>query len=695
MRRAAQARALPGLARAAQSRRGVATVESSQYFKKVLVANRGEIACRVFETCKKLGIGTVAVFSTPDQHTKFRRVADESVHIGPAASKDSYLRIDRVIEACKATGADAVHPGYGFLSENAAFCEALEKEGITFIGPSVHAIQSMGDKIESKILAGKAGVNIIPGHEGEIKTVDDMLAAAESMGYPIMIKASAGGGGKGLRIARNEKQAREEWVAAKGEALASFGDDRMLVEKFIDDPRHIEIQIIADKCGNTVYLPERECSIQRRNQKVIEEAPSSFIDPETRKAMGEQAAALSRVVGYHTAGTVEMLIDSSRNFYFLEMNTRLQVEHPVTEEITNLDLVHEMLRAARGLPLTVTQDEVKIDGHATECRVYAEDPTRNYAPSIGRMTRYVEPEGPGVRVDSGITEGSEISVYYDPMIAKLITKGKTREESINRAKDALDRYVIRGVKHNVCLMRDVLSQQRYVDGDITTNYLPETYPEGFAGHELTPDERLQVVSVASAMRLIRSRWYGSGGDAGAPLAEASTYHCVLGDSTVEVSVAHVDNGFVCTAGGQEIVLSDIDWKVGDPRWVSQVAMGNEAAVEEAFQLISTNEIEWEVQYRGSPYKVKVYNALQAGAAKHMPPKKVVDTSKFILAPMPGAVVDVKVKVGDKVPAGGVVCVLEAMKMQQSLTSLVDGVVKAVHIEPGAIVDENQNLISFE
>jgi len=691
MRRAAQRRALPGLAGAA--RRGAATVESTQYFKKVLVANRGEIACRVFETCKQLGIGTVAVFSTPDQHTKFRRLADESVHIGPAASKDSYLRIDRVIEACKATGADAVHPGYGFLSENASFCEALEKEGITFIGPSVHAIQSMGDKIESKILASQAGVNIIPGHEGEIETVDDMLAAAESMGYPIMIKASAGGGGKGLRIAWNEKQAREEWVAAKGEALASFGDDRMLVEKFIDDPRHIEIQIIADKCGNTVYLPERECSIQRRNQKVIEEAPSPFIDPETRKAMGEQAAALSRAVGYHTAGTVEMLVDSKRNFYFLEMNTRLQVEHPVTEEITNLDLVHEMLRAARGLPLTVTQNDVKIDGWATECRVYAEDPTRNYAPSIGRMTRYIEPTGPGVRVDSGITEGSEISVFYDPMIAKLITKGATREESINRAKVALDNYVVRGVKHNICLMRDVLSQQRYVDGNITTKYLPETYPEGFAGHVLTEDEKLQVAAVASTMRVIRSRWYGSGGDL--PPPESKSLQANVAGETLEVTVAHHQDGYLCTVNGKEVLLSGVTWQIGDPLWVSNVAVGNDAPVEEAFQLIGTNEIDWEVQYRGSPYTVRVLDSLQASASQYMAPKKVVDTSKFILAPMPGAVVEVKVKVGDKVPAGGVVCVLEAMKMQQSLTSVVDGVVKAVNIEPGAIVDENQSLIAFE
>ena len=391
---------------------------------------------------------------------------------------------------------------YGFLSENALFSKELAAQGVEFIGPSEYAINAMGDKIQSKLLAAGAQVNCIPGVDGEIVTKDDMFAAAELIGYPIMIKASAGGGGKGLRIAWNKEEACVEWDAAKGEALASFGDDRMLVEKYIDDPRHIEVQIIADKNGNTLWLPERECSIQRRNQKVIEEAPSSFIDPETRQKMGEQAVALARSVDYHTAGTVEMLVDSQKNFYFLEMNTRLQVEHPITEEITRLDLVEEMLRAARGLDLTVKQKDIKIHGHATECRVYAEDPTRNYAPSIGMLNRYIEPTGEGVRVDSGIAEGSDISVYYDPMICKLITHAPTRDESIHRMNNALDKYVVRGVSHNIALLRDVLNSDVYQKGDISTNYLPQAYPEGFHGHPLTELEEVKVRAVASAIKFL-------------------------------------------------------------------------------------------------------------------------------------------------------------------------------------------------
>eukprot|EP01062_Namystynia_karyoxenos_P058834 TRINITY_DN502_c0_g1_i2.p1 TRINITY_DN502_c0_g1~~TRINITY_DN502_c0_g1_i2.p1 ORF type:complete len:735 (+),score=278.22 TRINITY_DN502_c0_g1_i2:105-2207(+) len=675
-----------------QQRRSQGTkVESSRYFNKVLVANRAEIACRVFQTCKRLGIATVAVHSTPDQHTKFVRMADEAIHIGPAASADSYLRMDRVIEACKQTGADAVHPGYGFLSENAQFAKALAAEGITFIGPDTHAIDAMGDKIHSKKLAGDANVNIIPGFDGEIETVEQMLKVADDMGYPIMIKASAGGGGKGLRIAWNEKQARQEWVAAKGEAKASFGDDRMLVEKFIDDPRHIEIQIIADKCGNTLYLPERECSIQRRNQKVIEEAPSAFIDPETRKAMGEQAAQLARAVNYHTAGTVEMLVDSKRNFYFLEMNTRLQVEHPVTEAITGLDLVEEMLRAAKGLPLTVTQEDVKIHGWATECRVYAEDPTRNYAPSIGRLTRYIEPEGPGVRVDSGITEGSEISMYYDPMIAKQICWGKDRAESIERSRKALDDYVVRGLKHNIALMRDVLGQERYVSGNITTKYLPETYPEGFAGHVLLPEERNKVLATTAIMRFRRMRWYAAATGTIQKLTTEDRFVGVMDSQETDIVVTHVgDDDYTVKVGETSMAVSGVAWKTNDP--VFRASFDGESVT---LQLFDTNEVDWTVLYMGTPYTSRMLTPKQHYCGQFQAPKKHVDTSKLVQAPMPGAVVDVNVKVGDKVASGGVVCVLEAMKMQQALMAERDGVVKAVAIKKGDTVEEFQTLVEFE
>lgn len=469
----------------------------------------------------------------------------------------------------------------------------------------------------------------------------------------------------------------------------------MLVEKYIDDPRHIEIQIIADQCGNTVYLPERECSIQRRNQKVIEEAPSPFIDPPTRKAMGEQAAQLARAVKYHTAGTVEMLCDSKRNFYFLEMNTRLQVEHPVTEAITNLDLVEEMLRAAKGIPLTITQDKVAIDGWATECRVYAEDPTRNYAPSIGRMSRYLEPSGPGVRVDSGITEGSEISVYYDPMIAKLITKGKDRTESITRMNKALDEYVVRGVKNNIGLMRDVLMQDRYCSGNISTKYLVEQYPEGFAGHELTGSEKEKLLATAAVMRFRRQRYFDQSPGSvlvAKPVVEQA-YIAVIGDDEVPLTVRQTDeHGYEVELPTGVVPIADVEWTCADPLFTA--AYGTDA-VRETFQFQGTNEVDLQVQYMGTPYTVTLRQPMQHACAKFAPPKKVIDTSKLIQAPMPGAVVSVNVAPGDVVEANGEVCILEAMKMQQSLRSVARGVVKVVTISPGDTVDEAQTLVEFE
>ena len=594
-------------------------------------------------------------------------MADEAVHIGPAASRDSYLRMDRILEVCKDMNVDAVHPGYalathtplllfplahtlslppsprtihrtphhryGFLSENASFSQALAAQGVEFVGPSAHAIEAMGDKIHSKVLAAEAGVNCIPGIKEEIETKERMFEVAEHLGYPIMIKASAGGGGKGLRIAWDKEEACREWDAAKGEAMASFGDDRMLVEKFIEDPRHIEVQVIGDKLGNIVYLPERECSIQRRNQKVIEEAPSSFIDPETRAAMGEQAVALARAVDYHTAGTVEMLVDKHKNFYFLEMNTRLQVEHPVTEEITRLDLVHEMLRAAKGLDLTVRQKDVKIHGWATECRVYAEDPTRNYAPSIGMLKRYIEPVGEGVRVDSGIQEGSEISVYYDPMISKLITHAETREECIDNMKLALDDYVVRGLSHNIALMRDVLTSDVYQNGDISTNYLPKAYPDGFAGHVLSDVEAAKVSAVSAVLKLkfenakeskkrtqtaefqtsvlerVESVTVSQTGD--------DSFAVKVGESEVrelkKISKIHKKATHNTTHQHAQVVLEGVQWQVGKPVFKAVLTVDGESSGRpEAFQYLSSpTEITYNVQYMGTPYPVKVLTPLQA------------------------------------------------------------------------------------
>ncbi|XP_021571134.1 propionyl-CoA carboxylase alpha chain, mitochondrial isoform X5 [Carlito syrichta] len=470
-------------------------------FDKILVANRGEIACRVIKTCKKMGIKTVAIHSDVDASSVHVKMADEAVCVGPAPTSKSYLNMDAIMEAIKKTRAQAVHPGYGFLSENKEFARCLAAEDVTFIGPDTHAIQAMGDKIESKLLAKKAKVNTIPGFDGVVKDADEAVRIAREIGYPVMIKASAGGGGKGMRIAWDDEETRDGFRFSSQEAASSFGDDRLLIEKFIDNPRHIEIQVLGDKHGNALWLNERECSIQRRNQKVVEEAPSIFLDTETRRAMGEQAVALARAVKYSSAGTVEFLVDSKKNFYFLEMNTRLQVEHPVTECITGLDLVQEMIRVAKGYPLRHKQADIPINGWAVECRVYAEDPYKSFGlPSIGRLSQYQEPlHLPGVRVDSGIQPGSEISIYYDPMISKLISYGSDRTEALKRMEDALDNYVIRGVTHNIALLREVIINSRFVKGDISTKFLSDVYPDGFKGHKLTNSERNQLLAIASSL----------------------------------------------------------------------------------------------------------------------------------------------------------------------------------------------------
>ncbi|XP_012380576.1 propionyl-CoA carboxylase alpha chain, mitochondrial isoform X5 [Dasypus novemcinctus] len=470
-------------------------------FDKILVANRGEIACRVIKTCKKMGIKTVAIHSDVDANSVHVKMADEAVCVGPAPTSKSYLNMDAIMEAIKKTRAQAVHPGYGFLSENREFAKCLAAADIIFIGPDTYAIQAMGDKIESKLLAKKAKVNTIPGFDGTVKDTDEAVRIAREIGYPVMIKASAGGGGKGMRIAWNDEETRDGFRFSSQEAASSFGDDRLLIEKFIDNPRHIEVQVLGDKHGNVLWLNERECSIQRRNQKVVEEAPSIFLDPETRRAMGEQAVALARAVKYSSAGTVEFLVDSKKNFYFLEMNTRLQVEHPVTECITGLDLVQEMIRVAKGYPLRHKQADIPIKGWAVECRVYAEDPYKSFGlPSIGRLSQYQEPTHlPGVRVDSGIQPGSDISIYYDPMISKLITYGSDRTEALKRMEDALDNYVIRGVTHNISLLREVIVHSRFVKGDINTKFLSDVYPDGFKGHKLTESEKNQLLAIASSL----------------------------------------------------------------------------------------------------------------------------------------------------------------------------------------------------
>jgi propionyl-CoA carboxylase alpha chain len=465
-------------------------------FRKILIANRGEIACRVIRTCRRLGIKTVAVYSDADADALHVREADEAVRIGPPPSAESYLRIDAIVAACRDTGAEAVHPGYGFLSENAAFAEALAAAGIAFIGPDRPAIAAMGDKIESKKLAQKAGVNMVPGHLAAIADADEAVAIARRVGYPVMIKASAGGGGKGMRLAASDAETRDGFRSATNEAKSAFGDDRVFIEKFIEQPRHIEIQVIGDGHGNVIHLGERECSIQRRHQKVYEEAPSPFLDAKTRAAMGAQAVALAKAVDYKSAGTVEFIVDAKRNFYFLEMNTRLQVEHPVTECVTGLDLVELMIRVAAGEKLPLTQKDVKLSGWAIEARVYAEDPLRNFLPSIGRLTRYRPPEGPGVRVDTGVYEGGEISMFYDPMIAKLVAAGATREQAADRMADALDAFYVRGLNHNLAFLAAIVTHKRFRDGHLTTGFIAEEFPDGFKGTDPAP--RIRSVLAAAA-----------------------------------------------------------------------------------------------------------------------------------------------------------------------------------------------------
>ncbi|MSR08145.1 MAG: acetyl/propionyl/methylcrotonyl-CoA carboxylase subunit alpha [Gammaproteobacteria bacterium] len=659
-------------------------------FKKILIANRGEIACRVIRTARLMGIRTVAVYSDADRHALHVRLADEAVRIGPAPSAQSYLVIDNIVAACKATGADAVHPGYGFLSEKTAFAAALEKAGVAFIGPKAHAITAMGDKIESKKLAMKAGVSTIPGYTDVIDGPEHAVKVARDIGYPVMLKASAGGGGKGMRVVRNDDECRDGFQRATNEAVSGFGDGRVFAEKYIEEPRHIEIQILADAHGNILYLNERECSIQRRHQKVIEEAPSAFLDAKTRKAMGEQAVALSRAVDYQSAGTVEFIVDKNRNFYFLEMNTRLQVEHPVTELITGLDLVELMIRVAAGEKLPLKQSDVKINGWALEARVYAEDPFRNFLPSIGRLVRCQPPAASdSVRVDTGIEEGSEVSMYYDPMIAKLITSGRTRDEAIDRMADALDAYHIRGVSHNISFLNALVCHPRFREGRISTNFIAEEYPDGFHSADVAQAEpHLPIVIAAMIHRRFMDRAAKLSGQL--PSHErkvGSAFVVVIAEQQHAVSVVPVAGGHEVRLGGRTHRVSTA-WQFGDALIRADVD-GRSVC----FQLDRVG-VRYRLSYRGAQLDALVCEPRAAELSRLMLPKVPPDLSKFLLSPMPGLLVRLAVTVGQELKAGEEIAVVEAMKMENSLRATDDVTVKKILAEQGQSLVVDQPIIEF-
>jgi propionyl-CoA carboxylase alpha chain len=663
-------------------------------FGKILIANRGEIACRVIRTARKMGIKTVAVYSEADARSLFVRMADEAILIGPPPARESYLVMEKILDAVKQTGAEAVHPGYGFLSENTTFVAELERAKVTFIGPNSAAIRDMGDKLASKRLATKAGVNGIPGFDGVVENVEHCVELARDIGYPVMVKASAGGGGKGMRVASNDDEAKEAFILCSEESAASFGDDRMLIEKFVNKPRHIEIQVLGDKHGNVIYLNERECSIQRRNQKVIEEAPSPFLDPQTRKAMGEQAVSLSTAIGYDSAGTVEFLMDNEKNFYFLEMNTRLQVEHPITECITGVDLVQQMIRSAYGHKLALKQEDIEIRGWAIESRIYAEDPYKNFGmPSIGRLHGYQEPSGlEGVRCDSGIDEGSVISMYYDPMICKLTAYGKTRDEAIKTSVGALDHYVIRGVTHNIPLLRDILTEPTFLSGTFTTNYLPETYPDGFKGTHLSAGDMEELASVAAVYYVKEELRLRS--DSSSILSSWDLVVCIQGQDVSlkikpDTDALDANHWMIQIKGGQSLRLKN-DLSQWDK--VSHVELANSNTI----QLISKSfDNCFRIRYRGTALNATVVPQHIASYRGLMKEKPKVDASRTIMAPMPGTVKSVAVEVGQMIGEGLECCVLEAMKMQNSLKVGATGKVKAVHVKPGDTVQADQILVEIE
>ena len=665
-------------------------------FDKILIANRGEIACRVIKTARKMGIKTVAIYSDADRNALHVEMADEAVHIGPPPANQSYIVIDKVMEAIKATGAQAVHPGYGFLSENPKFAEALAAANVAFIGPPVGAIESMGDKITSKKIAQEAGVSTVPGYMGLIDDADEAVKISQQIGYPVMIKASAGGGGKGMRIAWNDEEAREGFQSSKNEAANSFGDDRIFIEKFVTQPRHIEIQVLADAHGNCIYLNERECSIQRRNQKVVEEAPSPFLDEATRKAMGEQSCALAKAVGYASAGTVEFIVDGDRNFYFLEMNTRLQVEHPVTELITGVDLVEQMIRVANGEPLSITQDDVKINGWAIENRLYAEDPYRNFLPSIGRLTRYRPPaeeatETAVVRNDTGVFEGGEISMYYDPMIAKLCTWAPTRADAIEEMRIALDRFELEGIGHNLPFLAAVMDHSKFTSGDMTTAFIAEEYPDGFQGVELNEAELRRVAASTAAMNRVAEirRTKISGRMDNHERRVGDNWVVSLQGEKFAVSVAADADGSTVTFEDGASLRVEGDWTPG--------MMLADMTVDGAPLVMKVGKITggFRIRNRGADLKVHVRSPRQAELALHMIEKLPPDTSKMLLCPMPGLIVKVDVEVGQEVQEGQALCTVEAMKMENILRAERKGVVSKINAAAGDSLAVDDIIMEFE
>jgi propionyl-CoA carboxylase alpha chain len=667
-------------------------------FDTILVANRGEIACRVIKTARRMGIRTVAVYSEADAGALHVEMADEAVAIGPAPSAQSYLVAERIVEACRKTGAQAVHPGYGFLSEKAPFCRLLQQNGITFIGPDVHAIGAMGDKIESKKLARAAGVTTVPGFLGVIADDSEAVRIAREIGYPVMIKASAGGGGKGMRVAWNDAEARDGFRSASNEARSSFADDRVFIEKYIQEPRHIEIQVLADAHGNTVYLGERECSIQRRHQKVIEEAPSPFLDAATRQAMGEQAVALARAVQYRSAGTVEFIVGPDRQFYFLEMNTRLQVEHPVTEMVTGLDLVELMIRVAAGEKLPFTQEDVRLNGWAIEARVYAEEPTRNFLPSTGRVSRYrppaegTAPDGSIVRVDTGVFEGGEISMFYDPMIAKLITWAPDRAGATAAMATALDGFEIRGVGHNISFLAALMQTDRFRSGRMSTNLIAEEFPDGF--HGLTPDpatlRRLLALAVTLQRQVAEREAMISGQLPGHGRRPRRAWVARCGGENHAVTVSHEQGGAdVVFADGGEVVAVRGPWEPGQSRWVGRI--GDHAMT---VQVDRSGHV-WQLFHGGARLSIQVLTPHAAAMARLMPVKQPPDLSKFLLSPMPGLLVSLSVQEGDEVKAGQELAVVEAMKMENILRAEADARVKTIFTRKGASLAVDEKIIGFE
>jgi propionyl-CoA carboxylase alpha chain len=663
-------------------------------FKRILIANRGEIACRIIKTARRMGIATVAVYSDADRDALHVEMADEAIAIGPPPAAQSYLDIEKIVAACRQSGAEAVHPGYGFLSERAAFAAALAKSGIVFIGPNAKAIAAMGDKIESKKAAARAKVSTVPGHLGVIEDEKQAIAIAEQIGFPVMIKASAGGGGKGMRIAFNKAEVKENFARARSEAKSSFGDDRVFLEKFITDPRHVEIQVLGDKHGNVIYLGERECSIQRRNQKVIEEAPSPLLDDTTRKRMGDQAITLAKAVGYDSAGTVEFVAGQDRSFYFLEMNTRLQVEHPVTELVTGIDLVEQMIRIAAGEPLKLKQSDIRLSGWAVESRIYAEDPYRNFAPSVGRLVRYRPPpeevrDGITIRNDTGVIEGGEISLYYDPMIAKLVTHAATRLEAIDAQAEALDAFTIEGIRHNIPFLAAIMQHPRWRAGKLSTAFIAEEYPRGF---ERTPPQgevAHAIAAVAAAIdHVLGERKRRISGQLNRAVTRQRHRAIWLGPDEIQADVGHQDDAIVVTFedGAPHILASD--WVPGMPVWAGTM---DDQRIAMHVRMIPNG---FELAYRGFEVKAFVYTEREAAYARLMPLKKLSGSEKAVRCPMPGLVVSLAVSEGQEVKTGETLAVIEAMKMENVLRAERDGVIKKIRVKQGDSVAVDAVVMEF-